>query len=483
MGIALASMTSAVNTSAQTARITGVSTVQYVQFRPLVTDSVPVEATTGEGLIRRTVDGLLVRCITGERVCRGTRAGARGDVLPVIQDITVSAWGFGRGIRVQAQLRSRMAVGGDASLWPRADDAFDALTAFIEIDRPVFRVRAGRQWKVSGLGYYNFDGATLLVRALPDLSAEVWGGWSLARGTNEPRTSDALAAIEPFAPDKRALLFGTQLSYRPHPSFSASALYQREIRSDRLGLYTERASLDAVWRSQPLNVSGSLEADVATREFSEARLLARVLLTDAFTGRASLRRYRPFFELWTIWGAFDPVGFNEAAAGASIRSSGGIDIDLDVSRRAYDATNTSTVFGDYRTGGWVAAVNAGWSVTTEWLLQGDYRVEFGFGAARSEVGGRVQRTLSPNTVLGLSALAFQRQFEFRVAEGTVYGLGADGRVRLGQRTRLNGSLAMYRHSGGVDASGVDWSQVRGLVQLEWTVGSEPGIAGAAGGGR
>src|SRR3970040_1696331 len=75
---------------AQTARVSGVGTMQYIQVRPLVADSVPVEETTGEGLIRRTADGHLVRCVTGERLCRFTRSGDREAGAPLIQDITVN---------------------------------------------------------------------------------------------------------------------------------------------------------------------------------------------------------------------------------------------------------------------------------------------------------------------------------------------------------------------------------------------------------
>jgi hypothetical protein len=468
---------------AQSARISGTSSLQYVQLRPLMADSVPVEEATGEGLIRRTAAGYLVRCVEGDRFCRFTRSDARTAVMPVIQDITVNAWGLGQGVRVQAQLRTRAAVGGHARLWPMADDAFDALTAFVELDRPLFRVRGGRQWKISGLGYYNFDGASALYRARPGLTLEAYGGWSLARGLNEPRTSASLAAIEPFAPDKRGLLLGTQISYR-HAGLGVAALYQREIRSDRLGLYTERVAADATWRWNRGSLTGTFEADLGAGVVNDARLAANLAVGGGVQARAFARHYQPFFELWTIWGAFAPVGFSEGGLGVASRPVGRpFEVDVEVARRTYDETGASTAFGTFRDDGWTAFANGSWRLDRDWLAQGDYRIDFGFGAARSEAGLRLQHDLGEATYLGANLIGFERQFEFRVARGSVLGAGLDGRMRIGPRSRLTGSLMAYRHRGLGGAPDVDWSQFRGMLQFEWTLGPEPGLSRTAAGGR
>ena len=466
-------------TPAQQVKITGTSTAQLIQLRPLVTDSIAAGDAIGEGLIRRTAEGHLVRCVTGERVCRFTRSGDVATVAPVIQDVTVTAWGFGQGMRVFTQLRSRAAIGGREELWPRADDALDVLVAFLEWDRDRIRARAGRQWKTSGLGWYNFDGASLLFRAGRDLSLEAYGGWSLARGLNEQRTSDALAAIEPFAPDARALLVGAQVSYRPLPGLGLGALYQREIRADRLGLYAERVAADAVYRRNRAFVSASLEADAAARQINDARLSVSVERGRHWTARAFARRYRPFFELWTIWGAFAPVGFTEAGAGASWRTTDRpAEVHFDLARRTWDDTDASTTFGTARSTGWNAGATGALRPSPAWLVQAGYRIDFGYGAARDQIDARVQRDLGDGAFLAASAIGFERQFEFRVAEGTVWGIGGDGRIRIGPRTHLAGSLMTYRHHGAGTAPDVDWSQTRGLLRLDWTLGPEPGLAPA-----
>ena len=103
--------------------------------------------------------------------------------------------------------------------------------------------------------------------------------------------------------------------------------------------------------------------------------------------------------------------------------------------------------------------------------------EIGFGAAKSQARIHAQRRFSEGNWLGLSGTAFQRIFEFRVAKGTVFGLAVDGGRRLGDRTALSGSLAVYRHNAGVETPEVDWNQVRASIQFDWTVGAEPGAGG------
>ena len=81
--------------------------------------------------------------------------------------------------------------------------------------------------------------------------------------------------------------------------------------SDRAGLHSERAALDAVVRRGWATVEGSVEVDLAVRTVNEALLRGWVTPWPALGVGVYGRRYRPFFELWTIWGAFNPVGFDE----------------------------------------------------------------------------------------------------------------------------------------------------------------------------
>jgi hypothetical protein len=110
-----------------------------------------------------------------------------------------------------------------------------------------------------------------------------------------------------------------------------------------------------------------------------------------------------------------------------------------------------------------------------WLVQASYHLDLGFGAARSEANVRVQRDLGDGNHLGVSGLAFERLYEFRVSEGTVFGLGIDGAWKLSARNRLGGSLSAYRHRVPEGVPSMNWGQTRGSIYVEWTLGPEPGL--------
>lgn len=468
-----------VPTRSQEVRVTGVSVVRFVQLRPLESDSVPVETTRGSGLLRSTEDGVLVRCVTGDPFCHFLSTADPLSTVPASQDLYASAWGVGRGIRGYAHLRARSVVAGESSLWPRSDDAFDALEAWVEFARPRYRLRGGRLWKASGLGYDNYDGASVLVRPREGLAVEAFGGWSLARGLSEPRTSDALEAIESFAPDDRGLLVGGEARYRPTGRLALTALYQREIREDREGLYSERVSAAGLYRTARLRGEGSVELDLASRELNEARLRLQGRVAPGFSLEGQVRRYRPFFELWTIWGAFDPVGFDEAGLGIFWQPpERGLAVSARAAWRSYPETHTGLDLTPLRDDGWRLALDGSGNLGRVWGIQAGFLAEVGFGAAKSQERLRVSRQLGEGSHVAASLLAFQSLFEFRVDEGTVLGLSLDGGARITPRTSVWGNLAVYDHGGTGNGSNVDWSQVRASVRFEWTVGPEPGASGA-----
>jgi len=463
--------------AAQSIRVSGVSTMQYVSARGLREDSVPIAATTGDGALRYTPDGAAVRCLDEATYCHYLAPGGLLRALPLTQDLGVAAWGLGRGVRVQAQLRFRPAAPGDAELWPRAEDRFEALEAYLEVARPYGRVRLGRQWQSSGLGTYSYDGASLqLRRGVAYL--DVYGGWSLVRGLSEPVTSDALAGIEPFAPDARAVLLGSRLQLRLSAAAGGSVTYQREIRSDRLGLYSERISSDASYRSARWSLSAATDADLATRVLNHLRLQASARPRPDLELDLFARRYRPYFDLWTIWGAFAPVGFSELGAGAHLRpASWPVAVSVDAARRGYAETDAQLGFAPLRDTGWRvgAALSSRWA--SPWSASVRYGADVGFGAARTEYAWRLQRAFDGGARVGVNGTLFDRASDYQLSNGKVLGGGVEGTWPLGETLRTSGHLLAYRHLGASAASGADWTQLRALLQLEWTLGKEPVSAG------
>ena len=468
---------------AQAVRMTGTTSLQAVDIRPLVEDSVPIGLATGSGPYRLLADGRLVRCIDGEAFCRFRRSGSRATTMPAMQDLQATAWGFGEGISVHAHLRARGSMSGEDFAWPRADDRFDALAAWVELDRERFRARLGRQWASNGLGLYNFDGASLTWRGSP-FSLEGFGGWSLVAGLNEPPTGGALGAIDDLPPDTRGYLMGARASARLGTGRALAAVYQRVLRTDRAGLYSERVAIDGVARAFGATVDASYTHDLAGAQLNEARLRVSRELPARFAATLDLRRHRPFFESWTIWGVFSPVAFDEARGTLGWRSADGQwSADASGARRRYDETNAGLQSTPLRTDGWRAGLGGEWSPDARWLVHGDYNVDIGFGASRSDVVTGVRWTPSERASLGANLNALQNIHEFRVGTGRVFGVGLDGSLRLTRESRLVVDGALYSHRPSRNAPSTDWSQRRVAIRLEWTVGSDPGQEAQAQRGR
>jgi hypothetical protein len=467
---------------AQHVRVSGSSSLRYIELRTLERDSIAADQVAGSGLLRRLPDGRTVRCLPTEPVCRYTLPGERLAAVPLMHDVETSAWGFGRGVRAYTHLRARTAWGNGAELWPQADDAVDLLAGYIELERTRYRLRAGRQWQVSGLGFYNFDGVNAGVAPVDGVWTEAYVGRSLLRGLNESRAGGALESIEEIAPRAGGVLAGVHARYRPSRRLAVGAAYQADFRTDGAGLYAELAAVDASYRAVPGSIDASLELDVATSALNEARVTLRSAPIGRFVVHGEARRYRPYFELWTIWGAFSPIGFDEVRGGLSWSDPAGtLVLRGDASYRSYGDAGIDNALDSFRGDGWSASADATWSPASEWRLDAAARVEGGFGAARRDGHAGVTRALGDVGSVSLQALAFQRLYEFRLSEGTVYGLAGELALRVHARAQLFAAGSAYRHIGNL-SEGVDWNQRRATVRLQWTVGAEPALPPWRGGG-
>ena len=467
---------------AQGVRVRGITTLRFLELRPFVDDSVPFN-TTQPGAVeyRQLADGRVVRCVDGDPFCRFKRAGGVANAVPVVQDLQVSGWGLGRGVSVHADLRFRGAMGSQPALWPRAEDAFDALTAYVELDRPRYAARVGRQYATTGLGVYNYDGAMLTLRPSRRLTVEGFGGWSLAQGLNEPLTSSEIAAVDELPPDRNAFVVGAQLRVRPSARSSVNAMYQRDVRVNRSALYAERIALDGTWRVGNAAVDGTFSQDLSANAVNEARVRMSLPTVRRTTLSIEARRFRPFFELWTIWGAFSPVGFDEGRVQASWRSAAQTwSVDVHGAMRQWQETDAGLDFDPLRADGWRVGGNAMWRIASTWQTNASYSADVGFGAARSEgdLGVHWERGRG---YLGASVSAFQSIYEFRVGTGRVFGTGLDAGWQLNPDVRIVGDVSLYQQLAKNRAPTTDWTQHRATMRFEWMLGSDPGtrVAGAS----
>jgi hypothetical protein len=454
--------------------------VQYVEAQTLVRDSVPVGVTSGTGS-QRFVGDTLVTCSSGAAYCYFYRSGIVANSAPAVLDVDVNVFGFGvEGLRAYVSARFRTDFGSE-EFWPRVDDNFDLLAGYLELNRRRFRVRVGRDYEVSGLGFYGYDGGSLLYRVPTGrIELEAYAGWGLARGVPEPIDSDAFASLGRFQPQERNYLFGFRGSAHPTATSSLEAIYQREIPTDRSGIATERLALEAVYYPIPdVSLQGHADYDIAAGWWGKAGLKTGWRASRRVYLELGYLRYRPVFSLQTIWLAFSPVAYNGWNLSAALGPVRNVSLRLWAERRQYGETDAEVPFfpvtdRDWRVGGrftWRPGRVRG----VDWDIGGGYWINWGFGATLNSGDVRIAVNPRERLSLGLRLSAFQQLEEFRVSEGRVWGLGGDVRWRTPTGT-LWFSLDSYDHNRRNDAALADWTQWRSTLGFSYYLGSEPGRA-------
>lgn len=450
--------------------------VRYLEIRPIRQDTVSRERVTQRTDGGLEFEGFPVFCVT-ETDCVFYRSQPVQHGAVLTQDVELTAWGLGvTGLSASLLLRGRTALGGEFS-YPRVDDPFDAVLAYLELNRERYRVRAGRQRTLSGLGASSFDGLGVLVEPRAGLRVEAFGGRSLAPGLSEPR-HHALRGLDDFdfLLEREAVLLGAELGAEPAPGSALTLRYQREIWTDRSGLLSERASLSARTTAlRPVLLFGAADYDFAFGRLGKAHLRAQLPLpAQRLTLEATARRYVPYFELWTIWGLFSPVAYHEALLQASWQPRTVLALWLAGGYRRFDETHAPVFLEPLKDASWRAEAGGRWQLSPAFALEGSYRLEGPVGAFLS--AGDASLAYRPGERLGvwLRGTALQQIEEFRVGEGALLGGGAGLDIELRRGARLAGGIDVFRQTRTRRPAAADWNQRRGWLSLEVGFGRDPG---------
>jgi hypothetical protein len=442
-----------------------------IELRDLERDSLPSDQVAGTDIRRRLEDGTVATCIPDE-FCRWYATGDRRTISLVTQDLVVAGWPGLQGVSGHAHLRGRY---GSDDFWPRAGEEMEVIAAYASWDRGYFQLRGGRQFRTSRLGYRNFDGAAFLWRGFEPLRIDVYGGWSLAPGLNGPHDGDLLEEADPFPPGERGLVWGVDLRGRMGRIGSAQVGYERVIRTgEGDALYSERASAAISVELERFAVEGSATYDVAFDEVNEALVRVTLPLPAAVELSAEARRYSPFFELWTIWGAFSPTGFDEGRISAAWRVPGStVRVHGGAVYRSYDETNTEAEFPTIEEDAWRAFGGARWD-RSEWFVDGRVLADRGAGAARYGGDLLLGRRFGPESYVAVRGISSQSFSEFRLGERSTTGWSGEGALQLGELT-LTGSWGLYDVAFEGQPRLSDWTQQRGHLGVTWRFGAEPAM--------
>jgi len=455
---------------------------QAVSYRGVTLDSVPVGDTVpGVGGGPVTPDGIAALCVQGEAYCSFYRPGAPQRSDPVSTTADFTAWGFGLpGLSLHVLARGGADLGDAAVSWPGTTPAVQLLEGYAEYAQPRYVIRLGRQTQAAPIGFTGFDGASATARdARLGLDATGYLGWGLADASALPVTSAALNPLDDFQPVERQLVAGAALGFRSAP-FDVRWSYERQV--DRRSDYfvSERTRVDAALRplaGWSLTASGMYDLAQALWGNVDLRLAwqARSGRADAAVG---VSRYRPDFDLWTIWGAFSPTAYRSLDGSLDLVPWRALTLHVTGQVYKYDPTGASAPLVDVQSSGWRFAWDGAYTLSARWRLDAGYHAEFGPGASSRGFTGGAAYALGERVNLSAHAGTLDTPLEFRVDDASVWMLGAAVAYRPSGRWSLDADATRYAENRKrPDAAGFDWNQLRLSARVTLYFGSGTGAGG------
>lgn len=447
------------------------SRVQSVSWRGLSALTIPRSdaiAQPNGGFL--TPDGHAALC--GENLCTYFAPGPVLRGVPWVTQADIAFWGLGTpGVSLRANGRWATDL-GDAATWPGTQPEFQLMEGYLEYARSGVTARAGRQFLIGRLGSYGLDGARAVVRdANRGLELVGYLGWGLARGSLLPVTDPALNPLNEFQSRSRQIAAGVEAAYSSR-QIDARVEYRREVDPSVDYFVSERAAVSLALHPVPrLTVTAGGEYDLAFGVAGSADATVS-WIGKAYTLSGGARRYRPFFDLWTIWGAFSPVPYHAIHAVASLTPVPHLTLRARGERYRFEDAEVFTPGVSVNDRGWRFESGLNWEPTSHWILDGTVQAEFGPGASSRGFSGRLTWLPRPAWSLTAHGALLQRPLELRYNDAELLTIGLDAEYRPTDRWRLAVQAIRYEESRNrPDATAIDWDQLRLAGRISWMFGT------------
>jgi hypothetical protein len=449
------------------------SRIQAVSWRGLTAATIPrdqVVAQPNGGFL--TPDGYAAFC--GESLCNYFTSGPELRGVPWVTQADLSAWGFGiSGLSLRANGRWATDL-GDATGWPGTEPDFQLVEGYLEYARGGLTARAGRLFLSGRLGAYGLDGGRIGVRDVRR-GVEVIGylGWGMARGTMLPVTDPAVNPLDDFQPRNRQVAAGLEAGFT-RAWLDARVEYRREVDPAVDYFVSERASASFLLRPwRQLTVSGGGDFDFSFGSVGSADAAAS-WIGKQYAVTAGVRRYRPFFDLWTIWGAFSPVPYTSLHASGSVTPLASLTLRARGERYRFHEAEVFTPGVSVEDRGWRLDWGATWSPVSTLVLDAGYQAEFGPGASSRGYHGRVSWDPMPQLSLAVHGARLERPLELRFNDAELTSFGASAEVIPNPHWRFGLQAIRYQESRDrPDASAIDWDQFRVAARMSFLFGTNP----------
>ncbi|HSE67740.1 MAG TPA: hypothetical protein VLB12_12200, partial [Gemmatimonadales bacterium] len=390
---------------------------QTVSYRGIKADSIPASAvdTAANGSLY-SPDGFAVTCVSGTNFCQFYRPGPVLHSTPLVTTADLTMWSLGlSGLTLHGNMRfgGDLASSGD---WPGTDPAVQLVEGYAQYQRQGITGKFGRVVHTGRLGYTGFDGASLRYRTdQGSLSAEGYIGLGLARASLLPVTSPELNPLDDFQPTQRQLVAGLTGGWR-FASGEILAEYQREVDRDTRNFVSERTAVEA--RFTPLR---GLRLEAGT-DYDIARDLWGSAEVDVYYDQprygisGGVRRYRPYFDLWSIWGVFSPTGYNALRGRAWVRPTQTVEVRISGESFDYEETFATTPLVDVENHGWRWATGFSWQFVPRWSTAWNYHAEYGAGASGLGWDGSLAWQPTPSLNFTADGGHLLRPLEYRYEE-------------------------------------------------------------------
>jgi hypothetical protein len=436
---ALGSLVWAAPLAAQGYRIRLDTRFQSVTYRGLAYDSLlRADVTGGTATGFLTPDGYAAFCAPGGTYCSYYRPGGSLAASPIAETVDAGLWGFGvPGLQVRVTARAVSDLGG--APWPGTEPAAQLLEGYAAYDNPTVSAQLGRTHEITRIGWVGFDGGKVEVRPFGrSLRLFGYGGAGLAGNFPLPVTSDQFNPLaDTLPPDERQIVLGGGAELFLPNAFQARLVYQREDRALFDTTVSERVAGDWNIQASPtVSIRGGADYDLEQARWGKADLALHYV---APSQRVQLtlggRRYRPYFDLYTIWAVFNPVAYSAADGSASWTVINGVELRGRGEYYHYDNTNTSTPLVSTRDDGWRASVGASYLRLKDRAFDVSYDRDVGPGASSQGASGTVTYRPVAGLLVGVNGGRMQRPLEYRVDDSHLwsYGLRLDYQAAPGLR--------------------------------------------------
>ncbi len=448
---------------------------QSVWFRGLVPDSIlasSVVASTDGGL--ETPDGYAVRCSTGE-YCFFFRPGPKLWSAPMATSASIVMWGLGvEGLSLRASGRA-LADLGDDDVWPGTEPPIQLIEGLLEYQRSALLARVGRQLVSSRLEAIGFDGGWLRYR-FDRIFLELtgYGGWGLGQAAVISPMNPALNPLDEFRPRDRQIVAGAEAAWL-YRNVDLRAEYRREIDPQDDYFVSERAALSLGTRIKSVRLTSGLDYNLAEGHLGNADITA-TYFRPRFSVSAGARRYRPYFSLWTLWGAFSPVPYSAVNVSGEARIGRAFSLHGRAERYGYESADVSTALvPQLEDHGWRARLGATATLAERWIFDGNYGIERGPGASSRSADAAVTFAPSDRMSFDVYAGGLARPLELRYYDARSRWIGGRAQLQAGRERRVWADAALVsddRDRPDAGASSLDQLRLRGGVSIAFGSGAD-----------